>query len=181
MYDDVIFADRFRNPLTIFGDRVLIWLSRLLHALIAYEIDTVTIVPAFCRISNYLYDYIWLNSIACVSKRQDVRWCSLHWSIPLSINYIWKSSTDRVIANPSCSYCIRNRYCHNHSSVLMTFPLFASFDTVEFNRLPCSNNEMYDNIVFAFPFRYQLTMFEVCVLIWLSPLLYTHIAYEIVM
>ena len=62
----------------------------------------------------------------------------------------------------------------------MTFILFALYDTVDFNRLPCSNNEIYDNIVFAHRFRYQLTMFEVCVLIWLSSLLYTHIAYEIV-
>ena len=73
MYDDVIDADRFRYPLTIFGNRVLIRLSRLFHALIAYEIDTVKIIAAFCRISYYLYDYIWLNSIACVSERQDVR------------------------------------------------------------------------------------------------------------
>ena len=39
---------------------------------------------------------------------------------------------------------------------------------------------MYDDIVFANRFRYQLNMFEVCVLIWLSRLQYTHIAYEIV-
>ena len=39
---------------------------------------------------------------------------------------------------------------------------------------------MYDDIVFADRFRYQLTMFEGCVLIGLSRLLDTHIACEVV-
>ena len=39
------------------------------------------------------------------------------------------------------------------------------FDTVEFNRLPCPNNEMYDDAVFAYRFRYQLTMLGIRVLI----------------
>ena len=38
---------------------------------------------------------------------------------------------------------------------------------------------MYDDVVFDDRFRYQLTMFEVCILIGLSRLLETHIAYEI--
>ena len=38
---------------------------------------------------------------------------------------------------------------------------------------------MYDDMVFDDRFRYQLTMFEVCILIWLSRLLYTQLAYEI--
>ena len=59
------------------------------------------------------------------------------------------------------------------------FYCLAWFDTVEFNRLPCSNNEMYDNAVFADRFNYQLTMFEIRILIWLSRLLHAHIAYEI--
>ena len=38
---------------------------------------------------------------------------------------------------------------------------------------------MYDDVVFDDQFRYHLTMFEVCILIELSRLLDTHIAYEI--
>ena len=37
---------------------------------------------------------------------------------------------------------------------------------------------MYDDVVFADRFRYQLATFEVCILIGLSRLLVTHIAYE---
>ena len=64
-YDDTVFADRFRYQLTVFGNRLLIGLSRILHAHIAYEIDTAKIIDAFFRISNCLYDLIRLNSIAC--------------------------------------------------------------------------------------------------------------------
>ena len=39
---------------------------------------------------------------------------------------------------------------------------------------------MYDDEIFHDRFRYPWTMFEVCAMIWLSRLLYTHIAYEIV-
>ena len=63
MYNDVIFADRSRYPLTMSGNRVLIKLSRLLHDHIVYETDTAKIIAAFCRISYCLYDYIRLNSI----------------------------------------------------------------------------------------------------------------------
>ena len=38
---------------------------------------------------------------------------------------------------------------------------------------------MYDDVVFDDRFRYQLTMFEMCTLIWLARLLDTHIAYEL--
>ena len=57
--------------------------------------------------------------------------------------------------------------------------MFARFDTAEFNRLPSSINNMYDDAVFADQFRYQLTMFEVCILIGLSRLIDTHVAYEL--
>ena len=57
--------------------------------------------------------------------------------------------------------------------------MFARFDTVEFNCLPCSNDKMYDDAVYADRFRYQLTMLEVVVLIGLSRLLDTDVAYEI--
>ena len=61
MYDDAVFANRFHYQLTMFGIRVLIWQSRLLHAYIAYEIDTAKIIAAFFRISNCLLDVIRLN------------------------------------------------------------------------------------------------------------------------
>ena len=77
----------------------------------------------------------------------------------------------------SCSYCICNRYWQNHRSILPNFVLFASFDTLEFNRRPCSNNKIYDDADFAERFRYQLAMFSIRVLIWLSWFLHVHIAY----
>ena len=46
MYDDAVFADRFRYQLTMFGIAVLIELSRFLRAHIAYEIDTAKIAAA---------------------------------------------------------------------------------------------------------------------------------------
>ena len=51
MYDDAVFPDRFRYQLTMFGIRVLIGLSRLLHAHIADGIDTAKIIAVFFRIS----------------------------------------------------------------------------------------------------------------------------------
>ena len=123
--------------------------------------------------------YGWIQPPAAF-KLQDGQWCGFRWSILLSIDYVWELIIDSVISTPSCSYCIWSRYCQNHRSILRDLLLFAWFDSIEFNRLPCSNNKMYDDIVFANRFRYQLTMFEVCVLIWLSPLQYTHIAFVIV-
>ena len=38
---------------------------------------------------------------------------------------------------------------------------------------------MYDDVVFDDRFRYQLTMFEVCILTGLSILLDTHVAHDI--
>ena len=55
----------------------------------------------------------------------------------------------------------------------------AWFDTVEFNRRPCPNNEMYDDAVFANRFHYQFTMFEIGVFIWQSRFLHADIAYVI--
>ena len=77
----------------------------------------------------------------------------------------------------SCSHCICNRYWQNHRSTLPNFLLFAWFDTLEFNRLPCSNNKIYDDAGIADRFCYQLAMFGIRVLIWLSELLLAHIAY----
>ena len=74
MYDDAVFADRFHCQLTRVGIRVLIGLSRHLHAHIAY--------------------------------------------------------------------------CQNNCRFLPNFLFFAWFDTVEFYRLPCPNNKMYDDVAF---------------------------------
>ena len=76
-----------------------------------------------------------------------------------------------------CSNCICNRYGQNHRSILPNFLLFAWFDSIEFNRLPCSNNKIYDDADFADRFRYQLAMFGNRALIWLSWPLHDHIAY----
>ena len=65
MYDDAVFAIRFRYQLTMFGIRVLIWLSRLFHAHIAYVINTDEMIAALFRISYCLHDLIRLNSIVC--------------------------------------------------------------------------------------------------------------------
>ena len=73
MYDDADFAVRFLYQLNVFGIRVLIGLSRLCHAHIAYETDDAKIIPEFCRISYCLYDLIRLNSIVCHVHEQDVR------------------------------------------------------------------------------------------------------------
>ena len=128
-----------------------------------------------------LFNMIWycLVQSPAVSKRQDVRWCSFRWSIPLSIDHVWYSFIERVISTPSCSYCIRNWYCQNNRRILPNFVLFVWFDTVEFYCLPCPNDKMYDDVVFAGRFRYPLTMFGIRVLMGISRLLHDHIAYEI--
>ena len=63
MYDDAVFADRFCYQLTMIGIRVLIGLSRLLRAHIAYEIDTAKITAALFGITYCLNDLIRLNAI----------------------------------------------------------------------------------------------------------------------
>ena len=70
--------------------------------------------------------------------------------------------------------------CVTYAANLQFLYCLAWFDTVEFNRLPCPKNEMYDDAVFAIRFPYQLTMFGIRILIWISRLLHAHIAYEIV-
>ena len=69
MYDDAIYVDRFRYQLAMFGIRLLIGLSRLIHAHVAYETDGAKIIAAFCRISYCLHDLIRLNSIICHVER----------------------------------------------------------------------------------------------------------------
>ena len=125
------------------------------------------------------FSMIWYCQVQspALSKRQDVRWCNFRWSIPLSIDRVWESSIDKVISTPSCSYCICNRYCQNHRRLSPNFLLLVWFYTVEFNRLPWSNDKMYDGVVFADRFRYPSTIFGNWVLIGLSRLLHAHIAH----
>ena len=85
---------------------------------------------------------------------------------------------DRVISTTSCSYCICHRYSQNHRRILPNFLLFVRLYAVEFNRLPCPNDKIYDNVVFADRFRYPLTMFGNRVMIGLSRLIHAHFAYE---
>ena len=82
IYDDADFADRFRYQLDIFGIRVLIWLSWLLHAHIAYITDGAKTIAAFCRISYCLHDFIRLNSIAgdVQTTRSTMIWFSMIYS-----------------------------------------------------------------------------------------------------
>ena len=87
---------RWSIPLSIgyVWNSVLIWLSWLLHAHIAYITDGAKIIAAFCRISYCLHDLIRLNSIAgyvqstrCTMMRislidSAINWLSLefrHW------------------------------------------------------------------------------------------------------
>ena len=79
MSGDVVFAIRFRYQMVIFGMRVLIWLSRLLHAHIAYEIDTDKIIAEFIRISYCFLDLIRLNSVVC--HDQTTRYTMMKFSL----------------------------------------------------------------------------------------------------
>ena len=128
-----------------------------------------------------LFSMIWYCRIqsSAMFTLQDIRWYGFRWSIPLSIGYDWNWSIDMAITTPSCSYCIYNRWCHNYRSILLNFLLLAWFDTIEFNRLPWSNNKIYEDAVFADRFRYHFTMIGMCILIRLSRHLGTNIAYEI--
>ena len=65
MYDDAVFAVRFHYQLNVFGIRVLIGLSRLIHTHIACEIDTAKITAAIFRMPYRLHDLIRLNLIVC--------------------------------------------------------------------------------------------------------------------
>ena len=76
MYDDAVFAVRFYYQLIVFGIRVLIGLSRLIHTHIACEIDTAKITVAIFRMSYRLHDLIRLTLIVshvqitkCTMKR----------------------------------------------------------------------------------------------------------------
>ena len=71
MYYDVIFADRSSYPLTMFENRVLMKLSRLLHFHIAYETDIAKIIAVFCRIS-YCFEWLYrveLNRLPSLNEK----------------------------------------------------------------------------------------------------------------
>ena len=76
MYDDADLTDRFRYQLTMFGIRVLIGLSRLFRAHIAYETDGTKMIAAFRRISYCLHNLIRLNSVVCHVQRAS---CTMMW------------------------------------------------------------------------------------------------------
>ena len=87
MYGDAVFAIRFQYQLAIFGMRVLIWLSRLLHAHIAYEINSDKTIAAFFRISDCFLDLIHLNSV--VSHDQTTRYTMMRFLlIDSTINWL---------------------------------------------------------------------------------------------
>ena len=105
MYDNAVFADRFLYQLNVFGILVLIGLSRLCHAHIAFETDGANIIPKFCRISDCLYDLIRLNSVVCHVQEQDVWWCFFDDPFRYQLTYVWSVCIDRVILTPWNSYC----------------------------------------------------------------------------
>ena len=114
MYDDVVSANRFQYQLTMFGIRVLIWLSRFFHAHLAYVIDTD---KSSQHSSEFLIVcLIWYARIqsCAMFKQQDIRWCSFRWSIPLTFDYVWNVYIDTAISTPYYSYCVWNSYIKNH-------------------------------------------------------------------
>ena len=48
---------------------------------------------------------------------------------------------------------------------------------VEYNSLPCSSYKLYDDEVIAGRFRFQLSVFEMLMLMGLSRILSSHVAY----
>ena len=123
----------------------------------------------FCRLFYCLawFDTVEFNRLPCPTNNMydDAIFADrFRYQLP-----VWNSSIDRAISNPTCSYCIWNRYCQTHRNIHPNFLLLIWFDTVEFNRLPCLKSKMYDDVVFDDRIRYQLTMFEVRILIpWYS-------------
>ena len=126
-----------------------------------------------------LFSIIWNCRIQspAVSKQRDVWWYRVRHSIPMTIGYLWNPGIDMAISTPSCSHSKWNRYGQNHRSILPNFLLFAWLDTLEFNCLPLSNIKIYDDADFADRCCHHWTMFGMCILIRLSRLFNTHIAY----
>ena len=89
MYDDAVFADRFRYQLTMFEIREVIGLSRLVHTNIAHEIVTTKIIAALCRVSYSLHDLIEMNSLVCHVKRAR---CMMVWFSMIDSDINWLMS-----------------------------------------------------------------------------------------
>ena len=103
----------------------------------AYEIDTAKIVAAFCRISYCLHDFEngWISS-SSMFKQQDIRRCDFRWSIPISIDYVWRGELiDRAISTSWYSYCIWNSYIKITTSNWLDVENNLSRETVEKSQL----------------------------------------------
>ena len=138
--------------------RILAWINQsciVVHTLLVLDgsLHYVESIPYDAVLQIFIL-LAWFDTVEF--NRQDVLWCWFCWSIPLSIVFVWNSIIDKAISTPSCSHCIWNRCWQNHSRILPNFVLLAWLDTLEFNRLPCSNNKKYDHAVFNDRFRYQL-------------------------
>ena len=135
MYDDVIFADRFRYPLTMFGNPVLIKLSRVLDAHIAYEADPAKIIAAFCWIYYCLCDYLKLNSIDC--RVQTTICTMMEFSLVDSVIHriCLRVMYGYVISTPSSSYCICNRYFKYIAAFCRIS--YCLYDYIRLNSIAC--------------------------------------------
>ena len=117
MDDDADFVDQFHYQLTIFGNRVLIGLSRILRGHIANELYTAKIIAEFCRIFYCLYDLIRFNSIVChVQTTRCTMIYIFRWSIQMPIDYVWCLLIDRAISTLRYSYCIWNSYIKKNTT-----------------------------------------------------------------
>ena len=96
----------------LFGMTGLIWISRILHDHILYEMAITKITVEFRWISLRFawFDTVDFNRLPCPNNK----WRSLRWSIPLSIDDVWNAIIDRAISILSCPYCVRNSYCQDH-------------------------------------------------------------------
>ena len=161
-YDDVHFVDRFRYQLAKFGNRLLIGLYRFLHAHITYEIDTAKIHPHI--LPTFLlfawFDTVEFNHLPCSNdKMYDDGVFADRFQYKLTMfGYRLLIGLSRLL-HAYISY--EADTAKNHRSILPNFSVFAWIDTVEFNRLSCSNNKVCDDAIFTDRFRYQVTMFEV--------------------
>ena len=163
--------------------QLLIELSRLVHAHIAYVIAIVKITVEICRISHCCawFDTVEFIRLPCPNdKMYDNEVCIHRFRYPLAVFKI------RVLIGLSWLLPAHIAYVIDISKIIAAFCwisycLHNFIRMFSFNRLPCPNDKMYNYGVFTDRFRYQLTMFEVCILIWLSRLDHAHIAYEIVL
>ena len=159
--DDDVFAIRFRCQLAMFERLILIKLSRLLHRHIAYDLIRYIQSTAVSNGIRYtMMKFSLIDSVISCLRLKCVYWLGY---IDYHAHIVYDIATAKIAAADFC------RILH----------YLEWFGTVELNRLPCPNNKIYDDEVFADRFRYQLNMFEHRVLVRLSRLLHAHMAYEI--